>query len=113
MQDHSPLSPEERRKQFASLSAAFGRDVAEGLQRRAHWWDVIKRVVVGVYNDGFIHAGNLAFLALLALFPFSSSPPPSRRFSARLKAAPRRSQRFSPNCRPRSLPPFAGRSRKS
>jgi membrane protein len=31
---------------------------------------VIKRVSVGVYNDGFIHAGNLAFLALLALFPF-------------------------------------------
>jgi membrane protein len=70
MQDHSPLSPEERRKQFASMSAAFGRDVAERLQKRAHWWDVIKRVVVGVYNDGFIHAGNLAFLALLALFPF-------------------------------------------
>ena len=70
MQDHSPLSPEERRKQFASLSAAFGRDVAEGLQRRAQWWEVIKRVAVGVYNDGFIHAGNLAFLALLALFPF-------------------------------------------
>ena len=70
MQDHSPLSPEERRKQFASMSAAFGRDVAEKLQKRAHWWDVIKRVAVGVYNDGFIHAGNLAYLALLALFPF-------------------------------------------
>lgn len=70
MQDHSPLSPEERRKQFASMSAAFGRDVAERLQRRAHWWEVIKRVAVGVYNDGFIHAGNLAFLAILALFPF-------------------------------------------
>ena len=70
MQDHSPLSPEERRKQFASMSAAFGRDVAEKLQQRSHWWDVVKRVVVGVYNDGFIHAGNLAFLALLALFPF-------------------------------------------
>jgi membrane protein len=70
MHDHSPLSPEERRKQFASMSAAFGRDVAEKLQKRAHWWDVIKRVVVGVYNDGFIHAGNLAYLALLALFPF-------------------------------------------
>jgi membrane protein len=70
MQDHSPLSPEERRKQFASMSAAFGRDVAEKLQHRAHWWEVVKRVAVGVYNDGFIHAGNLAFLALLALFPF-------------------------------------------
>jgi membrane protein len=31
---------------------------------------VLKRVSVGVYNDGFIHAGNLAYLALLALFPF-------------------------------------------
>ena len=70
MQDHSPLSPEERRKQLAGMSAAFGRDVAEKLQHRAHWWEVIKRVAVGVYNDGFIHAGNLAFLALLSLFPF-------------------------------------------
>jgi membrane protein len=31
---------------------------------------VVKRVAVGVYNDGFIHAGNLAYLAILALFPF-------------------------------------------
>lgn len=33
-------------------------------------FEVIKRVAVGVYSDGFIHAGNLAYLALLALFPF-------------------------------------------
>ena len=33
-------------------------------------WEVVKRVAIGVYNDGFIHAGNLAYLALLALFPF-------------------------------------------
>ena len=32
--------------------------------------EVVKRVAIGVYNDGFIHAGNLAYLALLALFPF-------------------------------------------
>ena len=31
---------------------------------------VIKRTVTGVFNDGFIHAGNLAYLALLSLFPF-------------------------------------------
>jgi membrane protein len=31
---------------------------------------ILKRVVVGVYSDGFIHAGNLAYLTLLALFPF-------------------------------------------
>lgn len=27
-------------------------------------------MAVGVYNEGFIHAGNLAYLTLLALFPF-------------------------------------------
>ncbi|HET7817180.1 MAG TPA: YihY/virulence factor BrkB family protein [Sphingomicrobium sp.] len=70
MQDHSPLSPEERRKRLASMSAAFGSDVAEKLKPHTNAWDVIKRVAVGVYNDGFIHAGNLAYLALLALFPF-------------------------------------------
>lgn len=70
MQDHSPLSPEERRKQLASMSAAFGRDVAEKLKPTAYPLEVVKRVAVGVYNDGFIHAGNLAYLSLLALFPF-------------------------------------------
>ena len=30
---------------------------------------MIKRVAIGVYSDGFIHAGNLAYLALLSLFP--------------------------------------------
>lgn len=30
----------------------------------------MKRVADGVYAEGFIHAGNLAFMALLALFPF-------------------------------------------
>src|ERR671918_2691191 len=70
MQDHSPLSPEERRKQLASMSAAFGRDVAEKLRPHEYPLEVIKRVAVGVYNDGFIHAGNLAYLGLLALFPF-------------------------------------------
>ncbi len=33
-------------------------------------FEVAKRVAVGVYSDGFIHAGNLAYLALLTLFPF-------------------------------------------
>lgn len=70
MQDHSPLAPEERRKQQASLTAAFGTGVTERLKPHHYSWEVAKRVSVGVYNDGFIHAGNLAFLALLALFPF-------------------------------------------
>src|SRR5215210_7527486 len=70
MKDVSPQSPESRRKRLASLEAAFGHEVVEKLKPRAYAWEVLKRVVVGVYNDGFIHAGNLAYLALLALFPF-------------------------------------------
>lgn len=70
MRDVSPLSPEQRRKRLASASAAFGPDVARRLKPRHYAWEVIKRVAVGVYNDGFIHAGNLAYLSLLALFPF-------------------------------------------
>ncbi|MHA6332455.1 YihY/virulence factor BrkB family protein [Qipengyuania sp. CAU 1752] len=32
--------------------------------------EVFKRVAVSTYNDGFIHAGNLAYLSMLAIFPF-------------------------------------------
>ena len=32
--------------------------------------EVIRRVVVGAYTDGFTHAGNLAYLSLVTLFPF-------------------------------------------
>jgi membrane protein len=70
MKDSSPQSPEARRKRLARMTAAFGRDVAERLKPGAQPFEVMKRVSIGVYNDGFIHAGNLAFLALLALFPF-------------------------------------------
>jgi membrane protein len=70
MRDHSPLSPEERRKRLATMRAAFGTQVEEKLKPRLTPWEVVKRVAIGVYNDGFIHAGNLAYLAICALFPF-------------------------------------------
>jgi membrane protein len=70
MQDVSPQSPEARRKRLASMEAAFGHDVVGRIKPHAYPLEVLKRVAVGVYNDGFIHAGNLAYLALLALFPF-------------------------------------------
>ncbi|MDP5103828.1 MAG: YihY/virulence factor BrkB family protein [Erythrobacter sp.] len=35
-----------------------------------HASQVIRRVVSGTFNDGFIHAGNLAYLSMLAIFPF-------------------------------------------
>jgi membrane protein len=52
------------------MRAAFGTEVEEKLKPRRTPWEVVKRVAVGVYNDGFIHAGNLAYLSILALFPF-------------------------------------------
>jgi membrane protein len=70
MRDVSPQSPESRRKRLASMRAAFGTEVEEKLKPRLTPWEVTKRVLVGVYNDGFIHAGNLAYLSVLALFPF-------------------------------------------
>jgi membrane protein len=52
------------------MRAAFGTEVEEKLKPRLTPWEVVKRVAIGVYNDGFIHAGNLAYLSILALFPF-------------------------------------------
>ena len=70
MRETSPQSPEARRKRLASMRAAFGPQVQEKLKPRVTAWEVVKRVTVGVYNDGFIHAGNLAYLSILSLFPF-------------------------------------------
>lgn len=67
MTNISPESPEERRKQLAHLRAHGepGR-----LRRGSRWRAVIKRIAIGVWSEGFIHAGNLAYLSLLTLFPF-------------------------------------------
>ncbi|HEX8215238.1 MAG TPA: YihY/virulence factor BrkB family protein [Allosphingosinicella sp.] len=69
MQEISPESPEARRKRFAKARAKFGNQV-ERVRPGTYPFEVVKRVAVGVYNDGFIHAGNLAYLALLTIFPF-------------------------------------------
>jgi membrane protein len=70
MRELSPQSPEARRKRLASMRAAFGTEVEEKLKPRLTALEVVKRVAIGVYNDGFIHAGNLAYLSIVALFPF-------------------------------------------
>lgn len=69
------LSPEARRQQ-----ALRHRDggVAQPLLRveadlpppAGRIRTVLGRVLTGVWNDGFIHAGNLAYMAVIALFPF-------------------------------------------
>ncbi|HTH29121.1 MAG TPA: YihY/virulence factor BrkB family protein [Sphingobium sp.] len=68
MQDQSPQSPEARRHRLKE--EGFPPAVERTGFSRAHAVEIAKRVVVGVYTDGFIHAGNLAYLTLLALFPF-------------------------------------------
>lgn len=69
MSEHSPLSPEAR-----------AHDAVPHTGSEAEWFhhlnafrqtrEVIKRVLVGVYSEGFVHAGNFAYLALVALFAF-------------------------------------------
>jgi membrane protein len=71
----SPHSPEARAE---IAEKTVERQKREGVFRRSYAlvapgtrsFDVIKRVAVGTYTDGFIHAGNLAYLSLIALFPF-------------------------------------------
>lgn len=69
MREISPESPEARRKRLARAKAHLGT-IRGKLGSRSRTWEVIKRVAIGVYSDGFIHAGNLAYLALLSIFPF-------------------------------------------
>jgi membrane protein len=69
VQNISPESPEARRKRLAKAKARFGK-FRSRMKPGEYPFEVIKRVAVGVYTDGFIHAGNLAYLALMSLFPF-------------------------------------------
>ena len=50
--------------------AGFGEQVRGAVGPGSRAFEVVKRVLVGTYNDGFIHAGNLAYMAVLAIFPF-------------------------------------------
>ena len=70
MDDVHPLSPEERRKRLAQAHARWGDRLVKRLRRGPPPLVVIKRVALGVYEDGFVHAGNLAYMSLVALFPF-------------------------------------------
>ena len=67
--DVSPQSPEARRKRLAKARSYIDKQ-RERVKPGTYPFEVAKRVVIGVYSDGFIHAGNLAYLAILTLFPF-------------------------------------------
>ncbi len=70
MIEPSPLTPEARRKRLADIVHLPWQDTAGRTRYFAWCREIVKRVAVGVYSDGFIHAGNLAYLSLVALFPF-------------------------------------------
>ena len=62
---HSP-TPEDRRIRAQILRGNLAAKMGPGTRA----FEIVKRVAIGTYNDGFIHAGNLAYLALIAIFPF-------------------------------------------
>ena len=70
------LSPEARRRepQFLLKPTPDDAGIRDRLSAKigpgSRFFEVVKRAAVGTYNDGFIHAGNLAYLSMLAIFPF-------------------------------------------
>ncbi len=61
------LTPEARAHHRAR--ARFDRQLAR-VRPGSYAFEVVKRAALGVFNDGFTHAGNLAYLALMTMFPF-------------------------------------------
>ncbi|MGK2911293.1 MAG: YihY/virulence factor BrkB family protein [Sphingobium sp.] len=70
MRDVSPESPEARQQRLLEKPEHAHRFRLSRLKPGAKAMQVMKRVAIGVYTDGFIHAGNLAYMSLLTLFPF-------------------------------------------
>ncbi len=68
MRDISSETPEERRLHPGAHPhrGGFWGHVGPGSRP----FEIARRVLLGVYNEGFIHAGNLAYFTLLAIFPF-------------------------------------------
>lgn len=70
----SPNSPEARREAARRVEEEHRRRhrkrVIARVRPGTRPFEITKRVLTGAYFDGFIHAGNLAYMALIALFPF-------------------------------------------
>ncbi len=72
-EEFGPQTPEARRHAAIRWRHGLQRQIdrlrpGQPLHRRI--FTVAARVWNGAYNDGFIHAGNLAYMALISLFPF-------------------------------------------
>lgn len=62
-------TPEERGRDPSRARSHFNRHLAK-VRPGSYAFEVLKRTSIGVYTDGFIYAGNLAYLALMTVFPF-------------------------------------------
>jgi len=65
---HAPQTPEARRRHAIEAGQKGGRADRRDIGPKA--LEVVRRVLIGVSNDGVLHAGNLAYLTLLTVFPF-------------------------------------------
>lgn len=69
--DGRPASDGGHPKEEARHHESLLEEVAKNhLGLRGRSMEVVHRVVTGVWDDGFIHAGNLAYMTMLAIFPF-------------------------------------------
>lgn len=68
MSQISPASPEERA--VRGEEGITPDEVPPHVRLPTRAWQVLRRTMIGVFSEGFIHAGNLAYLALLTVFPF-------------------------------------------
>jgi membrane protein len=68
MRPPSPETPEARRRHPGAHPHVEGLWGLIGPGSKP--FEVLRRVAIGVYSDGFIHAGNFAYLTLLTVFPF-------------------------------------------
>jgi membrane protein len=69
VEEASPLSPEARAQHPKVHTESEARWFAH-LGPFEQSAEIIRRVVVGVYSEGFTQAGNFAYLSLVALFAF-------------------------------------------
>lgn len=64
------FSPEARRRQAVSASERLQQKIMRQAGPGTRFFVITRRVATGAYYDGFIHAGNFAYMTILALFPF-------------------------------------------
>ncbi len=69
MHSQSPLSPVQRGKNDDAHEEAEASWFHK-LNAHEKAFEVLKRTASGVYNAGFLHAGNFAYMALIAVFAF-------------------------------------------